>query len=179
MGKTIRLLCLLLIGALLLTGCNAGVIGDAIDASKTTVSEKTFTNDGVTLTLTTKFIDFTDTDTNSKNYAFFYASDTYAVFAIKELKADLTSFGELDAQKYGDLLAVGYELGTTTQEKDGKYTLTYEVDEEDGSKLTFLCLILESQDAFWFIQASCPSEQFDTDKDQIWSWLTSATVTEG
>ena len=182
MGKIAKLLCLLLIGALLLTGCDAGVagvVGDAIDAAKDTVSDKAFTNAGVKLTLTTKFIDFTNTSTNSKEYPFFYASDTHAVFGLKEAKADLTAFGELDLKGYAELIATLYELDVQLQEKDGKYTYTYEAAEEDGSKLTFTCLFLETEDAFWFLQASCPSEQYDADRDQIWSWLASATFTEG
>ena len=177
MKKVAKLLCLLLIGALLLAGCDTGIVGDALDAAGDTVKEKAFTNAGVTLTLTTKFLDFTSTATNSEEYDFLYSSEDHAVFGMKELKADLTAqFGELTAQSYGDLIASLYTLDVKTQEKDSKYTYNYEVDGEDGEKITFTCLFLEAEDAFWFIQASCPSAQYAEDKDQIWSWLSSATI---
>lgn len=175
MKKIAKLLCLLLIGALLLTGCDTGIIGDALDAASDNVKEKTFTNAGVTVTLTSKFLDFTNTATNTEEYDFLYASDAHAVFGMKELKADLADFGELTAQTYGDLIASLYALDVKTQEKDGKYTYDYEVEDEDG-KLTFTCLFLETEDAFWFIQASCPSAQYAADQAQIWSWLSSATI---
>ena len=179
MGKTVKCLCLLLVCALLLTGCDMGVIGDAMDAAKDTVSEKAFTNNGITMTLTSKFLDFSKLDGNEEEYTFFYSSETHAIFAIDEPKADVAEFGAVDAKSYTELIAQLYELDAVPEEVDGKFFLTYEADEEDGSKLTFVCMTLETADTFVFIQASCPSEQFDADKDQIRGWLTSATVTEG
>ncbi len=177
MKKLAKLLCLLLIGSLLLTGCDLGFLQDAVEAAQDDVKEKTFTDGGVTIKLTSKFLNFTDTATNTEKYDFLYASDTHAVFGIKENKAELTAtFGELDAQSYGDLIASLYTLNVKTQEKDGKYTYDYEADGEDGEKLTFTCLFLETDDSFWFIQASCPSDQYAANKDQIWTWLSSATA---
>ena len=71
MRNIAKYLCLLLISALLLTGCDLGVIGDAMDAAKDTVSEKTFTNGGITMTLTSKFLDFSKIDGNEEEYTFF------------------------------------------------------------------------------------------------------------
>ena len=175
MKKIAKLLCLLLIGALLLTGCDLGIVGDAIEAAGDQVKSKTFTNAGVTMTLTSKFLDFTSTATNTEEYDFLYASEDHAVFGMKEMKADLADFGALTAQTYGDLIASLYALDVQTQEKDGKYTYNYEVEDEDG-KLTFVCLFLETEDAFWFIQASCPSDKYAADQADIWSWLSSATI---
>jgi len=106
MKKLAKLLCLLLIGSLLLTGCDLGFLQDAVEAAQDDVKEKTFTDGGVTIKLTSKFLNFTDTATNTEKYDFLYASDAHAVFGIKENKAELTAtFGELDAQSYGDLIA--------------------------------------------------------------------------
>lgn len=178
MRNIAKCLCLLLISALLLTGCDLGVVGDAMDAAKDTVSEKTFTNGGITMTLTSKFLDFSKIDGNEEEYTFFYSSDTHAIFAIDELKADVAQYGAVDAKSYTALIAQLYELNVEPEEKEGKFILTYEADEEDGSKLTFVCMTLETADSFVFIQASCPSEQYEADQAQIWSWLTSATVSE-
>ena len=132
----------------------------------------TFTNAGVTMTLTTKFLDFTST---TEEYDFMYASEDFALFGVQDPKADLADFGELNAKSYGELISELYVLDTAVEEKDGKYTLSYEVEDEDG-KLTFVCLFLETEDAFWLIQASSPSDLYEANKDQLWTWLSSATV---
>lgn len=181
MKRIAKVLCLVLVSALLLAGCNTGIIGDAMDAAKDTVTPKTFTNAGISMTLTTKFIDFTETETNDGEYEFLYASDVHGVLALREDKVSLVdSFGEMDAKAYGDLIAELYEIDAKTEEKDGFFTYTYEsAGEEEGKTLTFMCLFLETEQDFWNIQISCPTEQFAADQAQIWSWLTSAKVAEG
>ena len=177
MKKMLKVLCLVLVAAALLAGCkpDLGIVGDAIDAAQDTVKPKDFTNAGITMTLTTKFLDFTETESNDGEYEFLYASDVHGVLALREDKASLIdALGEMDAQAYGDLVAELYELDTKTEMKDGFATCTYEVtDDEDGSKLTFTCVFLETEADFWNIQVSCPSDTYAADQAHIWSWLTS------
>ena len=181
MKKAVKLICLLLVALLVLAGCSKpdlGIVDDVIDAAQDTVSAKEFSNAGVTMTLTTKFLDFTDTETNDGEYEFLYADEVHCVLALREDKESLVeTFGELNAQSYGDMIAQLYEIEAKTEIKDNFATYAYEVaDEEDGSKVTFTCVFLETEQDFWNIQISCPSDRYTANQADIWSWLTSIKV---
>ena len=155
------------------------LMGDAMDGVQNPDQEKTFTNNGATLTLNTSFLDFTKTEKNAGEYAFLYANDSIGILAIEENKQDLfAEFSEMDVQGYADLIAQLYTLGVTAEQKDGFWTYTYETTTDDVSQ-TFLCVFHETETAFWNIQSYCETELYAENQEAMWKYLTSATFSAG
>lgn len=155
------------------------VMDDAIDAVQNPDQEKTFTNNGVTLTLDTSFLDFTETDKNTEEYPFLYASDAIGILAIEENKQELFDmFGEMDVHGYADLIAELYELDVTAEQKDGFWFYTYETT-SDGTSQTFLCVFCETETEFWNLQSYCETALYPENQEAMWKYLTSITFTAG
>ena len=59
--------------------------------------------------------------------------------------------------------------------KDGFYTFSYEKDAPEG-KLTYVAIVLESEDAFWTVQAYCVSSFYEENAAFLWESLKSAKL---
>lgn len=191
MRKTLTLI-LVLILCLSCTGCGAAlqelgqqledvgqVMGDAVDAVQNPDQEKTFTNNGATLTLNTSFLDFTNTEKNTEEYAFLYANDTIGILSIAEdKKALFDAFGEMDVKGYAELIAELYELDATVEQKDGFWFYTYESTSNDVPQ-TFLCVFCETQDQYWNLQSYCDATLYPENQEAMWKYLTSIVFAEG
>lgn len=154
------------------------VLDDAIDAVQEPDQEKTFTNNGVTLTLNTSFLDFTNTEKNTEEYAFLYASDTIGILSIEENKQELFDmFGEMDVQGYADLIAELYELDVTAEQKDGFWFYTYASTSNDVPQ-TFLCVFCETENSFWNLQSYCDTSLYPENQEAMWKYLTSAVFAD-
>lgn len=178
MKKAIKLLAILLTFCLLLTGCELGILKDAFEAANNGGKEKAFTNAGVTVTLTTSFLDFTNTATNTGKYPFIYASDSIGIIGVQENKAELfDSFEEMDLEGYANLISELYDLNTAAQQKDGFWMLTYETDAADEPQ-TFVCVFYETDADFWNIQGYCTTAKYAENQEAIWKYLTSVVFAE-
>ena len=155
------------------------VMGDAVDAVQNPDQEKTFTNNGATLTLNTSFLDFTNTEKNTEEYAFLYANDTIGILSIAEdKKALFDAFGEMDVKGYAELIAELYELDATVEQKDGFWFYTYESTSNDVPQ-TFLCVFCETQDQYWNLQSYCDATLYPENQEAMWKYLTSIVFAEG
>ncbi len=191
MRKTLTLILVLTL-CLSCTGCGAvlqelgqqlenvgQVMGDAVDAVQNPDQEKTFTNNGATLTLNTSFLDFTNTEKNTEEYAFLYANDTIGILSIAEdKKALFDAFGEMDVKGYAELIAELYELDATVEQKDGFWFYTYESTSNDVTQ-TFLCVFCETQDQYWNLQSYCDATLYPENQEAMWKYLTSIVFAEG
>lgn len=154
------------------------VMDDAMDAVQNPDQEKTFTNNGATLTLTTSFLDFTETEKNTEEYPFLYASDTIGILSIAEDKKELfDAFGEMELQGYAELIAELYELDVTVEQKDGFWFYTYESTSSDVPQ-TFLCVFCETQTQYWNLQSYCDATLYAENQEAMWKYLTSAVFEE-
>lgn len=155
------------------------VMDDAVDAVQNPDQEKTFTNNGATLTLNTSFLDFTNTEKNTEEYAFLYANDTIGILSIAEdKKALFDAFGEMDVKGYAELIAELYELDATVEQKDGFWFYTYESTSNDVPQ-TFLCVFCETETAFWNLQSYCDTTLYPENQEAMWKYLTSIVFAEG
>ena len=170
-------ICLILCCCLLFTACDAALLGDALDAVQNPNQEKSFTNAGATLKLTTSFLDFTNTSQNSE-YNFMYASDTIGILGIQENKEELfDAFGTMDLEGYANLIAELYEIDATAENKNGFWTFSYTTP-ADGVEQTFVCVFYETETDFWNVQGYCESSLYAENKDALWQYLTSVTFAE-
>ena len=182
--KKLIALVLALAMCLCFTGCGESlsqmgqIMGDAMDSVQRPNQEKTFTKGGVTMTLTTSFLDFTETDKNTADYTFVYASDSIGLLCVEEDKQQLFSqFDEMDLQGYALLIAQLYSLDTEPEQRDGLWTFTYENTVEEQA-YTYRCTFFETDGSFWNIQSYTNTADFAANDAVMWKYVTSATFSE-
>ena len=180
-----RILCLIIASALCCSFLGCGntmqelsdfgkVVGDAVEAVNNPSQTKTFTNNGVTLTLDSSFIDFTNTSKNDDNYAFLYANDLIGLVAIAEEKTLFSEQGDQwDLKAYGQRLASCYQPDAVIEKKDGYWYYETVIETDSGEKTAGLFMFLETSDHFWHIQATCPADEYEENQEIMWKYLTS------
>lgn len=168
-----KILAILLI-CLLLCGCGADDILDAIDDK---LPEKTYTEGDVSITLPNSFKNFSSRDM-AEGKDFLFANDEMGITGTREDKETLYDlFGEMDAEGYANLIAELYELDTTAEKKKGYWYFTYE-QEIDGEDYTYLAVIHETTGDYWNIQVYCKSADFEENEDTMWDYATDIEITD-
>ena len=155
---TKALLLVTLVCSLLLCSCNL-----------LTESEKTFTDSGMTITLTSGF------EKNEQDgFTVTYASSKIVVFALKE---DFTNFdADTTLEEYADLVLAANQLtDTTVTTENGLTSFTYE-SEVDGVSYSYLATVHEGEDAFWLIQFATKTNDFEANKEAIITYAKSITL---
>ena len=151
------------------------VLVDAAEANRNPGKIKTYSHAGVSFELPNSFLDFTGKEI-AGDYPFLYANDEIGILGIQENKAEYEAvLGQTDLRGYAETIAELYELDTTVTEKDGFITFTYETESE-GEMQTFVCVFYETDTDFWNIQGYCESDIYPLNEDDIWEYLTSATI---
>ena len=171
MKKMWKLVSLLLVCVLLFTGCEmVGVFQDAMEGVNNPGQPKSFTNGGITLALTTDFMDFTDTSMNTEDYLFLYASEDIGIVCVQEDKAELfAEFDTMDLEGYANLILEINAIDSTVEKMNGIFTFSYIAGTE-----TFICAFFESEDSFYNIQGYCETGIFQEKQDLIWQYISSA-----
>lgn len=152
----------------------AGAIGGYAITSlllfNTPASAKTFSSDGVNITLTEAF-----QETDVEGFTVTYGSRDVAVFIIKEPFTLLDSFEDYSLEQYADLVIQSNNLDTS-QEKTNDGLITFEfnsVNPSTNENYHYFAYVFKSDDAFWLIQFSTLSENVDTYSEQIHEWAKS------
>lgn len=144
------LACLLALTALFaLVSCNADV---------REAKEKTFSSNGLELTLTEAF-----KETTAEGYTVCYDSSKVAVFALKEKKSDFVSLGDVDLPAYANLIKEANKSKSPSdiQSKDGLTYMTYQFTNSDSNKeYSYLTVMYEADDAFWMVQFATLTEDY-------------------
>ena len=142
MKTRIRLLALLAAVCLIFCGC--------------AVEDQIVTADELTITVPGDYIDCSAED-YAAGYTLVYGSKNGAVMVLKESRAAFEEYGlsDMTAQDYVQLLKEGYQLNLVTEEADGMVTFKFE---NEGN--TYLAGVFASDNAFWMIQAGCPTADF-------------------
>ena len=157
-----KLILLLLVCSLCLALAACGS-GDATPVSHTF--------DDLTIQIPQNFIDLSDGDF-AQGLDFVFGLDPIAVNGLREEKAVFEAYGlTLDLEAYGNLLRASNNVTDTLAKKDGIWTFTYE-----ANGYTYVVTLWENQDAFWTVQAYCPSKNYGSVKDKMWELLSSVTV---
>ena len=167
-----KVLCVLL-ACMLLTGCSVGLAQHPTETIARSQQLAILSVDELTFTLPGTF-ELRDTS----DFDFFVADgNAHTVLGWKHNKESL---GEMTLQQFASqTVSNRKDMVLPLQERDGFWVYSFKTDRGDGGYIMFFGLCLETEDAFWEIQGSCPEEDVETYEDQIWSWLTSVTVNEG
>ena len=134
-------------------------------------SLKSHTFQDLTIQIPTDYINL-----SGEEYAagldFVFGLDPIAVNGLREEKAAFEAYGlELDLQRYGDLLMKSNNVKSTLSEKDGIWHFSYA-----SGEFTYVVTLWETEDAFWTVQAYCPTQDYSKVQKDIWNLLSSVTV---
>ena len=91
---------------------------------------------------------------------------------MRSQKAVLTAYGlDLNLESYGEFVILTNNVSATLEQKDGIYTFSYK-----SGGFTYVVTLWQTHEAFWTVQAYCPSESYSKAKDEMWSILRSVKV---
>ena len=154
-----KLILLLLVLSLCLAACGAEA------------DMATYSFHDLTIQIPQDFIDLSDEDF-AQGLDFFFGLDPIAVNGLREEKAVFEAYGlTLDLEAYGNLLRASNNVTDTLAQKEGILSFTYE-----ANGYTYVVTLWETQDAFWTVQAYCPTADYSKVKNTMWDILSSVTV---
>jgi len=137
---------------------------------------KTFSEAGLTIILNTDFID----KTHGFTYTAFYESKTVMIFT---LKYDFSTFREysvstdLSLKEFAEILAAPFNENRRTEvrERDGlvyfEFTNVYA-----GRNLSNKAFVFRGYDAFWLVQFSCETRDYNRYRDRFLAWAKTIRV---
>ena len=131
---------------------------------------KTFSSDGMDITLTEEF-----RKTNISGYTAVYDSKNVAVLAIKEEFSLLEGFGDCTLAEYMDMVIESNKLTSYEVIRgDGLLGFTYDrVSTEDDRLYTYFSYVYKADDAFWIIQFAMLEKNADNNAAQVTEWAKS------
>ena len=149
------IVCALLLVAML-AGCGSTGSTNPFDAKA-----KTFSDDGMQITLTTAF-----SEEDLEGYTVGYAADTAIVLALHETKAEFADAGAEDVtfEQYVEFVKGANEDKAIVDGEpiDGNPTLLYDfLNEEQNVTYRYLTVLYESDDGFWMVQFASQKSNFD------------------
>ena len=137
---------------------------------------RTFTRDGLSLTLPKTFADKSD-EAFAENVNFLYSYGGTGFLGVCEKRSDFPEgYGKMDLEAYGKYVIFGNSLSCELTKRDGFYCFTYEVPAAPEGSLTYVAIVLETEDAFWTVQGYSLSEFYNENAAFIWKCLTSAKI---
>ena len=154
-----KFIILLVVLSLCLSGCGA----------KETSAPHAFQD--LTIRIPTDYIDLSG-EAFAEGLDFVFGLDPIAINGLREPKETFMAYGlELDLQTYGALLMETNNVSSQLTQKDTIWNFSY-----TSGDFTYLVTLWETEEAFWTVQAYCPTADYDSVKDDIWEILSSITV---
>lgn len=152
------IVCALLLVAML-AGCGSTGSSNPFDAEA-----KTFSDDGMQITLTTAF-----SKEDLEGYTVGYAADTAIVLALHETKAEFADAGAEDVtfEQYVEFVRQANSDKDLVDGEpiDGNPTLLYDfLNEEQNVTYRYLTVLYEADDGFWMVQFASQKDNFDAYK---------------
>ena len=157
----------ILVCALLVCCCLGGCA--KID---TLTEDRTLTFHDLTITLPGYFENQLSSSYTGQD-TFMYGVYEISVTGVRE---EFALFDEIPSlEEYGNKLISTNNLNTFLEQEEGLTTFTYSY--MDGTtSYTYLAAVYEGSQAFWLVQASCKTENFDSTRDALFTYLKSVTV---
>lgn len=125
----------------------------------------------LTIYIPTDYIDLSGEEF-AQGLSFVFGMNPIAVNGLREPKSTFTAYGlNLDLKQYGKFLMMSNQVNAQLQEKDGVRFFSYKAGE-----YTYVVSLWETEEAFWTVQAYCPTADYSKVKNDIWDILSSVTV---
>ena len=138
------------------------------------VKEKTFTSDGLTITLTEDF-----KKSSQPGYTVCYDSTSVAVIALKESFSLAAGVKDWTLEYYASLIQSNNSANSpTTPKKVGDYMVMEYTFYNSETKITYhyYTCIYKGTDAFWTIQFACNVNEINQHKPDMMKWADSVRV---
>ena len=161
-------LCVLIIAIVV-----GAVIGFSITSglfSNIAPKEKTFSSNGMTVTLTDEF-----RESNAQPYTVVYDSKNVAVFALREAFTLAAGFEDYTLEQYADLVIQANKLGLAEVKTDEGLTyFTYSfTNPETKDVYQYYSYVYKTDDAFWLVQFATLDNNVEKYAPQITEWAKS------
>ena len=152
-----------------------GLIGGSIGGLRavSTVEPKTFSEEGLSITLTNKFFDVV-----LDGYTAAYGTDEVVVLTLKESFSLMAGLEDYTLREYGELIieANGMAGSVTLQERDGMPYFTYQYANPETKEIfDYTIVLFKSDDAFWTVQFATPVSLTQAYEQSIFQWASSVT----
>lgn len=137
-----------------------------------TPKEKTFSSNGMNITLSEEF-----KETTVKKYTVAYDSKKVAVFALKEPFALVDGFEDYTLDQYADLVIQSNGLSPSQKKTDnGLIWFEYDFDNpENNNTYRYSTYVYKANDAFWIVQFATLKSNFEKVSQEIAVWAKSVT----
>lgn len=127
--------------------------------------------DDLSIQIPEDYINLSD-EAFAADLAFVFGKDPIALNGLREEKATFEAYGlDLDLESYGKFLMLSNKVSSELLQTDGIWNFTY-----TSGDFTYIVTLWETQEAFWTVQAYCPTESYAEAKKDMWSILSSVTV---
>lgn len=125
---------------------------------------KTFSGEGMSITLTDKFEKMDGEDFS--DFTVCYASDDFLVMALEEEFSSVAGLEEYSLEEYGEVLIDVNELDASyLRNKDGMTFFEYSSD-----SYAYYAFLYKADDAFWMIQFTAGDADADQHEQQFIDW---------
>ena len=152
----------------MLIGALVGAVVPRLLREKAASEPKTFTVQGMSITLTKEF-----EESAHRGYTFVYEGEDVICVGLRESFDIAEGFGDLSVREYGELVLEANELtDSELKEKDGLLYFEYDnYDEESKLGYHFFSYLFKSEDSFWMIQFSTLQNKADDCEADILKWV--------
>lgn len=134
-------------------------------------NKKTFEKNGVSITLTDKFI-----EKEVVQVGFYLESNDHIFMSNRESKYTLSQMGVDNLTDYANLvLSNSGKIGTVLESEDG-YRYAYYESTVGDQTFGYMLLTFEGEDYFYTMNFGCLSKKLDDNKDLYFSWAKTITV---
>lgn len=131
-------------------------------------SAKTFTSNGMSITLTNAFKENT-----YEGYTVCYESKDVAVFVLKEAFSLQEGFDEMSLDDYAELVyaANASKSPSKISKEDGLTFIEYDFhNEEENQTYSYYTVMFKGTDAFWLVQFTSKKEDYDAKRQSFVDW---------
>lgn len=160
--KKCLLLCLSLLLVVTMSAC-------ALFTDPKTAEAKDFSLDGLTITLTEAFRDL-----EVEGAAGGYQARDCALFLIKDPVEKLENGEQLTLEGYAELVKSKNNIDVEIQTED---SLTYfeRTATVDGDEFSYYSVVYRASDAFWLLQFTCETKEYEEYRPYFVNWAKSVT----
>ena len=146
------------------------IIGLVIVLVRYIPREETFSNAGLTITLTSQF-----EEVQVSGYDITYSSEDVAVFALEESFAAYPDFADITVEEYIGLVIESNEVtGADINKSAGLTYFEYEYEDTAANEVyAYRCFAYKTEDAFWLVQFAVTDDKYDEYSSKINEWANS------
>lgn len=139
-------------------------------SSPKTPESKTFSSNGMTITLTDEF-----KETSIENFTVVYDSENIAVFVLKEAFVLADGFENYTLEQYASLVIQANSLSSSEiKTADGLTGFTFDfTNPETKDTYRYFSYVYKAEDAFWLVQFATLSENAEAHAAEITEWAKS------